>query len=77
MRIVKMFTTNNNVYKAYVNEYKVLGKATGKYTVTFEAYGEADREVRGADSLGMKVYDSLRKATNAGLYYIRKKEREL
>lgn len=47
MCLVKMFTTNDNVYKAYVNEYKVLGKATGKYTVTFEAYGEADREVRG------------------------------
>ena len=74
MRIIKILTTDDNKHKAYITEYKVLGKRTGKYCTTFEYCGDADLSVRGVDGLGMKIYDNLRKATDAGIYYIRKNE---
>ena len=62
----------NGEYKAYVNEYKVLGTWNGEYAVNFWCYGSPDYGCRGTHGTAVKAYETLDKAIAAAKRYVNK-----
>lgn len=72
MKDLKVYKTNDGNYKAYVKQFKPLGKWNGKYSVSFEAFGMMDNDYRGTSGVGVKVYDTFDKAVRAAKRYVNK-----
>lgn len=55
MNDLKVYKTNDGNYKAYVKQFKPLGKWNGKYSVSFEAFGTMDNDYRGTNDSDRNV----------------------
>lgn len=74
MKYITLLSTSDKHYKAYIREFKPLGIWNGQYSVSFEAYGNMDNDIRGTSGTGMKVYGTYEKALAAAKRYIKKYE---